>query len=157
MHQVVILVTIQLVILLAPAPGAYKLFGKAGVGGWKAFVPLYNTWIMLGLAGRPRHWVCWQLIPVAGWFVSMGIFVEFVKTFGKFRLEQHALAAIVPAIYFVWLGWDPTVSFQGAGTVRGHKKGLVREWVDAGVFAVVAATLIRTFVFEAYAIPTGSM
>jgi signal peptidase I len=29
--------------------------------------------------------------------------------------------------------------------------------VDAGIFAVVAATLIRTFVFEAYVIPTPSM
>ncbi|MFZ8373940.1 S26 family signal peptidase, partial [Staphylococcus aureus] len=28
---------------------------------------------------------------------------------------------------------------------------------DAAVFAIVAATLIRTFVFEAYVIPTGSM
>jgi signal peptidase I len=29
--------------------------------------------------------------------------------------------------------------------------------VDAAVFAVVAATIIRTFIFEAYTIPTGSM
>lgn len=37
------------------------------------------------------------------------------------------------------------------------KKPVWREWLDAGLFAVVAATLIRTFVFEAYTIPTGSM
>lgn len=37
------------------------------------------------------------------------------------------------------------------------KKSVVREWVDAAVFAIVAATLIRTFLFEAYTIPTGSM
>jgi signal peptidase I len=29
--------------------------------------------------------------------------------------------------------------------------------VDAAIFAVVAATLIRTFVFEAYTIPSASM
>ena len=38
-----------------------------------------------------------------------------------------------------------------------YKKPTWREWVDAAVFAVVAATLIRSFVFEAYAIPSGSM
>lgn len=38
-----------------------------------------------------------------------------------------------------------------------QKKGTAREWLDAGVFAIVAATLIRTFIFEAYTIPTGSM
>jgi signal peptidase I len=37
------------------------------------------------------------------------------------------------------------------------KKGLVREWVDALVFAVIAATLIRWVAVEAYKIPTGSM
>jgi signal peptidase I len=37
------------------------------------------------------------------------------------------------------------------------KKSVVREWVDAAIFAIIAATLIRTFVIEAYTIPTGSM
>ncbi|MXV17002.1 signal peptidase I [Hufsiella ginkgonis] len=37
------------------------------------------------------------------------------------------------------------------------KKSAAREWVDAIVFAVVAATLIRGLFIEAYTIPTGSM
>lgn len=37
------------------------------------------------------------------------------------------------------------------------KKAAWREWLDAAVFAVVAATIIRTFFIEAYTIPTGSM
>jgi signal peptidase I len=37
------------------------------------------------------------------------------------------------------------------------KKTKTREWVDAIVFAVIAATLIRTFFVEAYTIPTPSM
>jgi len=37
------------------------------------------------------------------------------------------------------------------------KKSTVREWTDAIVFAVIAATLIRTFFIEAYVIPTPSM
>lgn len=37
------------------------------------------------------------------------------------------------------------------------KKSVAREWVDAIIFATVAATLIRTFFIEAYVIPSGSM
>jgi signal peptidase I len=37
------------------------------------------------------------------------------------------------------------------------KKSAFREWIDSVVFAVVAATLIRFFLFEAYVIPTPSM
>jgi len=41
--------------------------------------------------------------------------------------------------------------------VDNYKKTTAREWIDAAAFAIVAATLIRTFVFEAYTIPTPSM
>ena len=37
------------------------------------------------------------------------------------------------------------------------QKSAFREWIDSVVFAVVAATLIRFFFFEAYTIPTPSM
>lgn len=156
-HQVLVLIFIQLLILLLPSVGLYKMFEKAGVPGWKAFVPFYNTWIMLDLAQRPKHWVFWQFIPVVGWFISLGIFVEFVKTFGKFKLVEHTAAALLPVFYFPYIGFNKQDKFLGPEVVKKHKKTAVREWIDAGVFAIVAATLIRTFVFEAYTIPTGSM
>ncbi len=36
-------------------------------------------------------------------------------------------------------------------------KGPVREWFDALIFAVIAATIIRWATFEAFTIPTPSM
>lgn len=42
-------------------------------------------------------------------------------------------------------------------TKNKKKKPVWREWLDAAMFAIIAATLIRTFLFEAYTIPTGSM
>src|SRR5882757_622294 len=42
-------------------------------------------------------------------------------------------------------------------TKPGQRKSAVREWVDAIIFAVIAATIIRTFFIEAYTIPTPSM
>jgi signal peptidase I len=41
--------------------------------------------------------------------------------------------------------------------VKKKKKSATREWIDAIVFAVIAATLIRAFFIEAYTIPTPSM
>ena len=37
------------------------------------------------------------------------------------------------------------------------KKSFIREWLDAVAFAVIAATLIRWLIMEAYTIPTPSM
>ena len=159
MHQVLVLLIIQLALVLLPAPGLYLLFKKAGLGAQsgKAFIPFYNTWIMQDLAGHSKHWVFWQFVPVLGWFVTMGLFVEFVKTFGKFDLWEHALAALLAPVYLPVIGSDPNTKYLGVAVARKHKKGKAREWVDAAVFAVVAATLIRTFIFEAYVIPSGSM
>ncbi|MHA8050051.1 signal peptidase I [Aquirufa sp. ROCK-SH2] len=40
---------------------------------------------------------------------------------------------------------------------KPKQKSAFREWLDSVMFAVIAATLIRFFLFEAYTIPTPSM
>lgn len=47
--------------------------------------------------------------------------------------------------------------WQKQNNANKKKKTKTREWVDAIVFAVVAATIIRVFFIEAYTIPSGSM
>lgn len=40
---------------------------------------------------------------------------------------------------------------------KAGKKSVIKEWGDAILFAVIAASAIRTYVFEPFKIPTGSM
>ena len=47
--------------------------------------------------------------------------------------------------------------WQKKNDANKKKKTKTREWVDAIVFAVIAATIIRVFFIEAYTIPSGSM
>ncbi len=148
---------ISFLLVFLPSFGLAKMFQKAGVASWKAYVPFYNTWIMQQLAHRPTHWVFWQAIPVIGWFITPGIFIEFVKLFGRFSLVDHTGAALAAPLYFPYLGYNDKVRYIGPEGVRRYVKPAWREWIDAAVFAIVAATLIRTFVFEAYTIPSGSM
>ena len=148
---------ISFLLVFLPSFGLAKMFQKAGVAAWKAYIPFYNTWVMQDLAQRPKHWVFWQLIPVVGWFITPGIFIEWVKLFGRFSLLDHTFAALFAPFYFPYLGYNDNVRYIGPEGVRRYVKPGWREWVDAAIFAIVAATLIRTFVFEAYTIPSGSM
>ena len=157
LQHIFIVYLIGTLIVFLPSFGLAKLFTKAGVPAWKAYVPFYNTWIMQELAQRPKHWVFWQFIPVVGWFISPGIFIEFAKLFGKFGLGHHTAAALAAPVYFPYLAYKEDPKFTGPAAVKTHKKKAWREWVDAAIFAVVAATLIRTFIFEAYTIPSASM
>lgn len=157
LQHLLIIYLIGTLYVFLPSFGLAKLFVKAGVPAWKAYVPFYNTWIIQEINKRPKHWVFWQFIPVVGWFISPGIFIEFAKVFGRFSLGEHTLASLFPFFYFPWLANKKDLRFIGPEKVKEHKKGWLREWVDAAIFAIVAATLIRTFIFEAYTIPSGSM
>src|SRR6187455_1413962 len=46
---------------------------------------------------------------------------------------------------------------QAAGTAEGFKKSTVREYFESIVIAVILALFIRTWVVQAFKIPTGSM
>lgn len=137
--------------------GMYGMFKKAGIEGWKAFVPLYNTWCMVQKMPLKKYWFFLQLIPIAGQFITIWITIKFVEHFGRFGFWHHAATVLVPFIYFPYLGFSKNERYAGNAVVNNYKKSGIREWIDAAAFAVVAATLIRTFVFEAYTIPTSSM
>lgn len=137
--------------------GLYGMFKKAGIEPWKAFIPFYNTWLMVEKMEMKKHWFFLQFIPIIGQFITIWIFIIFVEHFGKFSVLDHAAAVFLPFLYFPYLGFSKNVRYPGITAVKNYKKSTTREWIDAGVFAVVAATIIRTFVFEAYTIPTGSM
>lgn len=157
LHDILVVYLVSFLLVFLPSFGLAPLFKAAGAPAWKAYIPFYNTWVMQELTQRPKHWVFWQFIPVVGWFITPGIFIEFAKAFGRFSLGEHTLAALFAPFYFPWLGYKEKPKFIGREGVKKHKKAGWREWVDAAIFAIVAATLIRTFIFEAYTIPSGSM
>jgi signal peptidase I len=137
--------------------GMYGMFKKAGMEGWKALVPFYNTWCMVKKMELKKYWFFLQFIPIAGQFITIWICIKFVEHFGRFGFWHHAAAVFLPFIYFPYLGYSKNERYAGVAVVKNYKKSSIREWIDAAAFAIVAATLIRTFVFEAYTIPTPSM
>jgi signal peptidase I len=137
--------------------GMYGMFKKAGIEPWKALVPFYNTWCMVEKMELKKYWFWLQLIPIVGQFITMWICIIWVMHFGRFDLLHHTAATFIPFAYFPYLGYAKEERYAGKKVFDNYKKSGSREWIDAAAFAVVAATIIRTFVFEAYVIPTGSM
>lgn len=137
--------------------GLYGMFQKAGITPWKAFIPFYNTWLIVDKMQIKSYWFYLQFIPIVGQFITIWIFIIFVEHFGRFSVLHHAAAVFLPFLYFPYLGFSKNERYAGQAVVKNYKKSSTREWIDAAVFAIVAATIIRTFVFEAYTIPTGSM
>ena len=98
------------------------------------------------------------------------------QLFGKsFKIVSFILATILWSVFVYsiegeWLYFAPllagdilfweTISWQfwKKKKKKKHKsKSEFRSWIDAIGFAIIAATILRTFLIEAYTIPTSSM
>lgn len=61
----------------------WKVYTKAGQPGWTAIIPIYNTFVMLRIIGKPWWWFIGLLIPLVNFVVAILICVELAKVFGK--------------------------------------------------------------------------
>lgn len=138
--------------------GRSKFFSKAGVENWKAFVPFYNFYVHLQIIGKPSWWVIYQFIPVVNIFAGFSILVDLLNCFGRTSFKEHLLSVILPFAYFPYLAFREDSKYIGKlSELPPLYKTKTREWAEAVLFAVAAATLIRWTVMEAFTIPTPSM
>ncbi len=148
---------LSLISMIASIAGLWKIFEKAGYKGWMALIPLYNLHIWLKIIKKKFWWYVFLLIPFINVFVILLMVVELAKCFKKYGLLAHALSALFPFIYLPYLGFSKKETYLNPDKRPVIKKTMIREWSDAIIFAVIAATIIRTFLVEAYTIPTSSM
>ena len=143
-------------IIIATIAGLWKIFEKAGEKGWKALVPVYNYYIWLKILKRPWWWIFIFLIPGVGFMMMMVISAITSQAFQKKKASDLVLSGLLFFIYLPYLGFGK-LKFELPVETKKEKQSVVHEWLEAITFAVIAATIIRTFCFEAYTIPTSSM
>ncbi len=150
-------VILSIIYFLAAHIGLYKIFEKMGEDGWKALVPFYGTYLAVKMVNKSWVWTIVYYVPFLGFVVWMGLVVELMKLLGKTSFKEHFLGVVFAGIYLPYIGFKEDVKFIGYEEASKYKKSFKREWADAIIFAVVAATIIRGFYLEAFTIPTSSM
>ena len=152
-----ILTIVFLITLIPFHVGLWKLFEKAGRKGWESLIPIYDLYVLQKITGKPTYWVIAALFPGINLIVLAAMIVNLSKSFGKFTTKDHVLAVFFYYIFIPKWGLDPNVVYISPDKLPLRKKSQVRDWLEAAVFAIVAATIIKTYTFEAYKIPTSSM
>ena len=61
----------------------WKVFVKAGQPGWACIIPIYNTYIMLKIGGKPWWWLLLMLIPGVNIIFAIWLINMISKSFGK--------------------------------------------------------------------------
>ena len=148
---------VTLLFFILSMTGLWGIFEKAGEKGWKILIPFYNWYIWLQIIRKPIWWYIFLLIPFINVFVILLMIVEILKCFNKHGLLDQALGVLFPFFYLPWLSFSSSEQYTDPSKQPPVRKSATREWVDAIIFAVIAASIIRIFLIEAYTIPTSSM
>lgn len=133
------------------------LFPKVGIDIKKAFIPWVGTNEVIKMVGKPIWWTILAYVPVANLFIIVSIASELPQCFNRDTFKDLFFALVFPWVYFPIIGRKEETKYLGKLENVKTEKGFGREWGDAVLFAIVAATLIRWASFEAFTIPTPSM
>jgi len=85
-----------------------RVFKKASVPQWIAWVPLYNTWKTLEIGGQKGFWAVVALIPFVNIIAIIFLYIALFHIGKKLGKEDWfvALAIVVPLIWLIWLAFD---------------------------------------------------
>lgn len=135
--------------------GTWKLYQKAGRKPWEAIVPIYNAIVLMQIINRPKWWVILLFIPVINLIMFPVVWVETSRSFGKNSTVDTFLSVFSLGFYAYYLNYATEVTYIEDRSLT--PKTEVGEWVSSILFAIVAATLVHTYVMQPYTIPTSSL
>lgn len=99
-----LILVIELGIFAVMIAGMWKLFVKAGQPGWAAIVPIYNTYVMTQIVGRPILWFILTFVPCVNFVAMVLIMIDLAKSFGK--STGYAIGMILlPFVFIPMLGF----------------------------------------------------
>ncbi len=148
---------IFLILVLASFFGLGKLFTKAGIESWKAYVPIYNFYVLAKLLDKPWWWCLIMVVPGVN-IMMYGVYgFNVARAFNKPSNTDLMYASILPYVFFVKIGFDDTAKYVGLSKFKIEPIKFIKNWVDPIIFAVIAASIIRGYFIEAFTIPTSSL
>src|ERR1035437_3544568 len=137
--------------------GLWKLFPLAGEASWKALIPGYNFIVWLKIIKKPWWWIFLIITPGVNFLMYVIMCVLTAKAFNKRSTQNKIIACLAGFIYLPYIGFQSDTKYVGPEDMSKKKPSITREWTEAILFAVIAATVIRTFFLEAFTIPTSSL
>lgn len=104
-----------------------RIFKKAGEAGWKAWVPVYNTWITLELGNQKGWWALVLLLPFVGLIGAVFLYIAMYHI--GLKLDKEGVfvlwAIFFPIVWYIWLAmdnstWDESASPRSQQTLADN-------------------------------------
>ena len=135
--------------------GTWKLYKSAGFKEINAFIPIYNTIILMKIINRPWWWVFLIFIPIINLLIIPVIWVETCRSFGKNSLTDTLFVLISLGLFIYTINYSSKIEYVINRDL--NPKTALGEWVSSIIFAIILATIVHTYFIQPYIIPTGSL
>ena len=133
----------------------WKLYQWAGKKSWEAAIPIYNAVVLMEIINRPRWWVFLLFVPTINLIVIPIVWVETLRSFGFRSQKDTALVLLTGGLYIATKNYGGPAKYIADRSLK--PRTAFGEWFSSVLFAVVAATLVHTYIMQPYIIPTGSL
>ena len=135
--------------------GTWKLYIRANRKAWEAAIPIYNAVILLSIIKRPKWWVFLLFFPIVNQLMFPILWIETARSFGFNKRKDTALLLLTFGFYLFYINYATNSTHKQDRSLK-PRTGL-GEWVSSIAFAIIAATLVHTYVMQPYTIPTSSL
>lgn len=149
------LLIVLLVIQIIHGLGTWKLYIKAGRKAWEAFVPVYNAVILMKIINRPWWLTILLFLPIVNLIMLPAVWVETARSFGKNSIIDTWISILTLGFYSYYLSYIADVDYIKDRSLE-PKTGL-GDWLSSILFAIVAATIVHTYFFQPFVIPSSSL
>ena len=144
-----------LILQIVHGLGTWKLYVKAGRKAWEAFAPVYNAVILMKIVSRPWWWVILMFLPIVNLIMIPAAWVETARAFGKDTKLDALICIVTLGFYLYYLNYMADVNYVENRELK--PKTSAGEWITSILFAVVAATIVHTYFFQPFVIPSSSL
>ncbi len=135
--------------------GTWKLYTKVNRKAWEAFVPVYNAIVLMKIINRPAWWVILLFIPIVNLLMFPIIWIETIRSFKRNSNQDTALVLLTFGFYIYYINYFVDVEYKENRSLKPLTTA--GEWVGSIAYAIIAATLVHTYIMRPYTIPTSSL
>ena len=135
--------------------GTWKLYIKAGRKAWEAAIPIYNAIVLMKIINRSPWWTLLLFIPIVNLIMFPVIWVETLRSFGRNSNTDTFLGVCTFGLYIYYINYTQDVTYISDRSLK--PRTAAGEWISSILFAVVAATIVHTYVMQPFTIPTSSL
>ena len=135
--------------------GTWKLYDKAGRKSWEAFIPVYNSIVLMKIINRPTWWTLLLFIPIVNLIMFPVVWVETLRSFGKNSTLDTWLGFLTLGFYIYYINYTQNVTYISDRSLQAKTK--TGDTISSILFAVVVATIVHTYFIQPFTIPTSSL